>query len=71
MSPRSTARPFPAVTVITTDAAGESARVSYRMLGVLACPEERAAWLSPGLSPADVTSASRSRPGVTIQPVTF
>lgn len=62
----------PAVTVITTDAVGESARLHHRMPVIMPTAAEREAWLSPGLDAADVTALCRPlSAGVSITPFTL
>ena len=59
----------PAVTVITTDAVGESARLHHRMPVVLADEERQRAWLSPGLATEDAVELCRPlAAGVAIEP---
>lgn len=62
----------PAVTVITTDSAGESARLHHRMPVVLPDLERQQAWLSAGLSTADAVELCQPlSDGVSVEPVTL
>lgn len=62
----------PAATVITTDAAGESARLSDRMPVVLPDLDRQRAWLDPSLTAADLDElCAPLADGVTIEPVTL
>lgn len=60
----------PAVTVVTTDAVGESARLHHRMPVVFADLERQRAWLTAELSPGDLDELCVGlADGVSIQPV--
>lgn len=60
----------PAVTVVTTDAVGESARLHHRMPVVLGDEEAQRAWLAPGLTATEAAALCAPRAaGVTIEPV--